>query len=250
MNIRFSRIARALLLVSGLAGLLAACGGGDIPPPAKSVKPALTFSPGFVTASLAPGASKAITVTATVNTPADFEGATAVYVFITDTTGVILPQVQITQDGYTFTATLTTVSTLALGEHAGNFTVKICRDAACAQQFPGSPMQLPYKFSVLAEPLEVVFENLLTNTFTLGDPPPPTFDAVVNAPLTVRWTAASPTPWIRLSSTSGTGDGRFFVTYNFTGLQAGTHAGTIDVTGTDGQKIVIPMTIILKPVGG
>jgi len=252
MNIRCGRIARALLLVSGLAGLLAACGGGDIPPPAKPPQTALTFSPDSVTTSIAPGLSKAFTVTATVNTPADFASATTVYAFITDTTGVIQPQVEITQDDDTFTATLHTNPALALGVYTGNFTVKICRDAACTQQFPGSPMLLPYKFTVTAQPMDVLFEGLLSNTFTIGAPTPLPFNAIVTAAENVNWSASVPfqTRWIQLSSASGAGNGKFVVSYNFTGLVAGTYTSNITVTGSDGQRLVIPMTVTLKASGG
>ncbi len=95
------------------------------------------------------GTSKQLTVTATILRPSDFDGATIVYAYIIDGAGVIQPNANISQTSATqFSATLFTAPTLALGSYNGNFTLKLCRDAACAAQFPGSPSALPYAFTV------------------------------------------------------------------------------------------------------
>jgi hypothetical protein len=95
------------------------------------------------------GTSKQLTVTADILHPSDFDGASIVYAYIIDDVGVIMPNAKITASSPTqYTATLFTASTLAVNTYKGNFTLKLCRDAGCAAQFPGSPVLLPYTFTV------------------------------------------------------------------------------------------------------
>jgi len=250
MYIRSCRSARALLLVSGFATLLAACGGGgnDTPPPVVDPGPALTFSPGTVATTFSSGSSKEVAVKATINRPADFNGATTVYAYVTDTTGVILPQVEIAQSGYTFTATLHTAHTLAQGEYSGNLMVKVCRDVDCYQQFPGSPMRLPYKFTVTVRPFSVFHNAPLINTFTIGGPIPPSFNMAVTVG-DPSWTATTTAPWIRLSNATAIGNGTVVVSYDFTGLAPGNYSGAIHLRSSGGQALEIPVALTLKPAG-
>ena len=103
-------------------------------------------------ASMKTGTSKQLTVTATILRPSDFDGASFVYAYIIDDVGVIMPNAQIAQSSATqYTATLYSASILAVGTYKGNFALKLCRDAGCASQFPGSPTLLPYEFTVTAQ---------------------------------------------------------------------------------------------------
>jgi len=251
MFIRCSRSLRALLLASGFASLLAACGGGGSdsppppPPPPPVSKPTLSFSPATVTASVMTGTSEAVSVSGVVNTPADFNNANAVYAFVVDTAGVIIPQVEMSLSGTTLRAMMHTSPTLASGTYEGNFTVKVCRDASCNQQFPGSPMQLPYKFTVAPAPL-VLHANVLSNTINVGaSPPAPTTIQVFATNAT--WSATTASPWIKLAGSSGSGAGAITVSYDVTGLLAGSYAGTILVTASDGQKSELPVALVMLP---
>ncbi|MES2117357.1 MAG: quinoprotein amine dehydrogenase, partial [Pseudomonadota bacterium] len=132
-----------------LACLLTACGGGGgggTTAPAASA--ALTFAPNPLAISVSAGTSATATVNASVNRPADFDSS-AVFAYLVDGAGVLLPNAQLLHDSsLAYHATVQTVPTLAAGRYQGNFTVKLCRDSACASQYPGSPMLLPYDIQV------------------------------------------------------------------------------------------------------
>ncbi|WP_426190849.1 hypothetical protein [Massilia sp. DWR3-1-1] len=139
------------------AVLLTACGGGGSSSSASSapetVSPAVTFSPAKLSATFVAGTAAPLNVTATATRPADFNGVSTVYVFIVDDTGVIQSNPAITQTSNTqYSARLTTLTTLAAGTRTGNFSLRLCKDAACSAQFPGSPVALPYELVITAKP--------------------------------------------------------------------------------------------------
>jgi len=252
-----------------LAGLLGACGGGGggsnsspatpvgtnppvtgTPTPSPS-PPVLTFSAPKAGATVEAGRSAAISADATVTTPADFATASTVYTYIVDSDGVILPQVQIAQTGtYSYRAVMQTVPTLAAGKYSGNFAVKVCRDVNCAQQFPGSPMQLPYEITVTAAALPLVTAVPVSNldlTINTGKAGPDPLSVRVSAPGRT-WTAKTNAAWMTLLDASGTGDGAFRVKYEVAALALGTQTENIVVTASDGQSVVLPVKAQLLPV--
>jgi hypothetical protein len=244
-----------------LASLLAACGGGGggpspeiTAPPASSPAPvaaaaALSFSPALARASFETGTSSTINVTATVNQPADFSAAAAVYAYVIDDSGVILPNARILQNSaLQYSAILHTSPSLAAGKYSGNFTIRLCRDIACATQFPGSPMQLPYEFQVA--PVQALFSASsnapLAATAHVG--------AVAPAAVTVSvkgdgraWTVASDAAWTKLNSTSGNGAGSFVLSYDTGGLSEGTYSATLTINASDGQRTTLPVSLQLLP---
>jgi len=297
------------VILCTLMGLLSACGGGggggpsqgsaapvgsgapSTPSPAPSTgstptPPAapgvLTFSTPTAATTVEAGRSIPISADATVTQPADFSTASAVYAYIIDTTGVILPQVQIVQTGpISYRAVMQTAPSLAAGTYKGSFTVKVCRDVNCAQQFPGSPMQLPYEITVTAPPAPVTPPTGTTPpdpTPTPTTPPSPTptptpvpvpaftavplanLDLTINAgkaaptPLSVRvsapgqtWTASSAAAWLTLLDTRGSGDGAFRVGYDVSALVLGMQTATILVKSSDGRSVSVPVQAQLLP---
>jgi sugar lactone lactonase YvrE len=159
--------------------------------------------------------------------------------------------VQITQTGaYTYRALMQTAPTLAPGSYRGSFAVKVCRDAACVQHFPGSPMALPYDITVTPGALTTV-------TATPGA----SLDLTTNAgkaapqPLSVRvgargrtWKASTSAAWITLFDASGAGDGAFRVGYQVSALALGTQEAEIVIMASDGQRVVLPVRAQLLPV--
>ena len=220
------------------------------PPPVSTAK-VLTFSAPAASATVEAGRSASISADAVVTTPADFATAGAVYAYIVDTDGVILPQVQLTQTGtYAWRAVMQTVPTLAAGKYSGNFAVKVCRDTACAQQFPGSPMQLPYEITVTAAALPVVTAAPVSNldlTINTGKAAPDPLSVRVNA-AGRTWTAATDAKWLTLLDASGNGDGAFRVKYEVAALALGTQTANIVVTASDGQSVTLPVKAQLLPV--
>ncbi|SEO52317.1 hypothetical protein SAMN05428959_10997 [Duganella sp. CF517] len=241
-----------ILCVLALAASLAACGGGGGggggsggTPPQQTGGAALSFAPATVTASLKAGESSTIAVNATVNRPADFTSPT-VFAFVTDNQGVLLPQLEFTATSPTaYTAVLHTSPSLAAGDYKGNFNVSVCRDAGCASHYPGSPMQLPYAITVGAAALPAFAATTwqsLDKIVNLGAP------AAAEVQISVQgagrqWSAASSTPWIKLSNTSGSGNGVVNVGYDLASLTPGTYAGAVTITTTDGQSATLPVAL-------
>lgn len=241
------------LSVLAIAAALSACGGGGgtttatADPAAAAapvaMSPAVTFSPAKLTNSAVAGTTTALTVTATVARPADFAAGTNVYAFIVDGAGVLLPTTQITRASATeFSATLYTAATLAPATYKGSFTLKLCQDAACATEYSGSPVQLPYELTVTAPALPQITASSNLPLFAsarLGAP------ATVNALVTVKaegrtWTASSNAAWLKLTAAAGTGNGSFNVSTDATGMPVGHYDATITVSSNDGQSATLP----------
>lgn len=244
---------RIHLLAVFVALALSACGGGGssgsgsaagtgsvpAPSPAPSANPAATFTPGKLVISVEEGNARAFTVSATIARPADFADAATVYAYIVDTTGVILPDAKIAQIGpVDYSATLQIAPTLKRGSYSGNIMLKLCRDSACLNQFPGSPVLLPYEVAITPPPPSpiTVSSNIpLSATVRLGA------SVATTAQIAVKtggrtWVANSDVPWLKLSAAAGTGDDAFQAAYDLTGLPVGTYAGVVTVQAADGTK--------------
>lgn len=246
------------LLVAGSA-MLAGCGGGGgstgggdgttapIPPTTSA---ALTFRPATATATLEAGKSSTLTINASVNRPSDFTGN--VYALIADSTGVLLPTAKILSSSATeYSAVLQTAATLAPGSYKGNFTVNLCKDTACAAHWQGSPMQLPFDFQVVAAAamLSATPAVPLNASVQIGGAAPAPVQVAVKGQ-SLNWTATASAPWIKLSSTSGSGDGSITVSYDTAGLIIeGTRRAEIIVSGPDGQKVVLPVVLTVLAGG-
>lgn len=241
---------RACLLACAV--LLAACGGGGgssnggggtSGTGGSATSAALTFTPSTATATLDAGVAGTVAVGASVNRPNDFNST--VYAFVVDKTGVLLPNANIVAQSPTqYSAILQTSASLAPGSHKGSFTVNLCRDQACSQHFPGSPMQLPYDFTVRAamQTLAATPTAALKLTVNKGSAPP--------APVTVnvggtqlKWVASSDASWIVLKNAGGTGSGNFTVEFDTSKAAEGIQAGSIEVTTADGQRVVLDTSL-------
>ncbi|PHV04427.1 quinoprotein amine dehydrogenase [Janthinobacterium sp. BJB412] len=231
--------------------LLSACGGGGgggPTPPGPAADAALSFSPASVSAALTAGVSSTVSVAASVNRPADFDGS--VFAFIIDAGGAILPDAQLQQRSPTdYLAVLHTAPTLAVGGHSGNFTVKLCRDSACAAQYPGSPMALPYNFQV-AQPDLAPFGA--TSAVALSASLP--LDGAAAAPVAVAiraegrsWSASSDAAWLKPAVGAGVGSASLAVTLDPTGLAEGKYNALLTLASSDGQKVLLPATLSVLP---
>lgn len=116
----------------------------------NSGDPAVSFSPAKVSLTYAAGSSVSFDVAATVRHPQNFSSGD-LYIYVVDNVGVITNSLGLAQNGLTYTATLQSSSKIAAGTYKGNLAVKFCHDAACTSQFPGSPVALPYEFTVTAQ---------------------------------------------------------------------------------------------------
>nr|WP_315398621.1 quinoprotein amine dehydrogenase [uncultured Duganella sp.] len=250
-------VAAVPLLPCVLAALLSACGGGGggggAPAPAPpAASPALTFAPATLAATISAGTSLTLNVGASVARPADFANAGTVFATLTDSTGVILPSAQVVRDSDTqYHAVLQTAPTLAAGSYRGAFSVRLCRDSACASQFPGSPVALPYEFQVLPAGQAAFGATSalpLTATAHLGGAAPAAASVDIAA-VGRNWTAASGAAWLKLGATSGSGNATVAVSYDTAGLALGQYTTTLTVTASDGPSASLPVALTVLPSG-
>ena len=254
--LRIRTLAPLLMIAALSSALLTACGGGGssspgtpTPPPATGA--ALTFTPASVTATAVAGTSATINVSATVNRPADFANASSIFAFILDDKGVLLPGVQLVRDSDTqYHAALQTAPSLAAGSYSGSLTVKLCPDNACASQFPGSPMALPYTFQITPAGSSAFSASTampMTYTAHVGGAAPAAVAISVKAG-SRSWTAASDASWLSLNPASGSGDGAVTASFNTASLAAGSYTGTVTLSASDGQSVALPVALTVLPI--
>lgn len=129
---------------------LAACGGGGGGGSTPASTPALELTPRALSSpvELDVGVPKSFAVRARPM----FTATGTVYVVIVDTSGVLNPQVSIAaQPDGSYLASLSTAG-LARGHYAGEIEVRVCPVSNCQTQFPGSPVKLPFDFTVGVTP--------------------------------------------------------------------------------------------------
>jgi hypothetical protein len=238
----------ALLTGCGGGGGGGSSGGGTTTPAAT---PALTFTPASVTASAVAGTSLTINVMAAVARPSDFAGAT-VFASVSDSNNVILPSSTVVRDSDSqYHAVLLTLPTLAAGNYKGSLNVRLCRDSACASQFPGAPVALPYDLTVIpagSATFSAVPAMPLSVSAQPGSPAPAPVAVAITA--TGRsWTATSSAAWAKLSSASGTGDGSVNVSFDASGLAQGVYNATLSIQSNDSVKIDLPLSLTVLPPG-
>ena len=254
-----SKTSPLLLIALALGG----CGGGEssstvVPPtPVAEVpaapapaSPALSFAPAILTASFSAGTSQALSAAAVVARPADFAGVANVYAYVVDDSGVILPTALVTQTSAgAFSVRMSTVPTLSLGAHKGSFTIKLCKDSACATQFAGSPVALPYELTVTAPALpQITAAASAPLAMTARAGVTTTTDSVVTLTAAGRnWTLASAAAWLKPAATSGSGNTAVAVKIDPTGMNAGTYTADLTFKSDDGQSATVPASLTVLP---
>lgn len=108
------------------------------------IPPAATVSPAQVTVDAYQDEVPTLQLGATL------AGTGLQYPQIIDPTGVFQPNPPTNVSGSGLTATLFLRDALAPGTYAGNLELRVCRDLACTQQMPGSPVLVPYAITLKA----------------------------------------------------------------------------------------------------
>lgn len=251
----FHRAVSGLLLAS--VGFLVSCGGGgDSGPPPYH----LSFSPSSLITSYAQGTSQLVSVTATL----DRTVSQTVNVAIVDTIGVIEPTIQLTPVTQTsYQATLTTKSTLSVGQHVGSLQVRLCYDnpLTCNSPLPGSPFSLPYTFTVTAPvPAAQITPASITVDAYL--------DEIPNLQLSASLTGLSGTVYPQIVDAAGvfqpnpptTVNGNSVTSTLFlsTALQAGNFSGNLELRvckdlacnqQVTGSPVLVPYSLMLRAAG-
>lgn len=240
----FGKVGRRVAACAGLAlaMALAGCGGGGGGDGAAA--PAVTFTPSGLVANVQAGTSATLTVRATATDVSLF--SRQVYVFIVDTAGVLLPSLELASvDSRTVSATLHTQPTLAVGRHAGEFSVRLCNDVNCASQVAGSPVSLPYDLTVTPAPLTAVPQSSPAFTVHRGGTVASTATVQVGGPA-AAWTATPSAAWIRVTPGSGAGPGTFAIGVDAATLAEGRYTGEV-VVQSSGQTARVPVTLDVLP---
>lgn len=235
-----------------LAVTLSACGGGSGGGGGTNAgsgsqvgvrqNPAAVFTPNKVIVSVDAGNSRSVVVSASITNPADFANTAAVFAYIVDDVGVILPQAQITQtSGTTYSATLQTSSSLKVGTYTGNFSLKVCRDSGCVNQFPGFPVLLPYEITITPPPpAPISVSSDLPLSFTIRQGTAVSATTQISVKTGGRaWTASSDVSWLKLSGAANSGDASFQISYDVSGLPVGQYTANVTVLAADGAKSII-----------
>lgn len=251
--LRFRPAHAAPLLI---AVLLAGCGGGGGGGSSANgggtttpvVTPALTFTPATVTGNVVAGTSLSVNVTAAVTRPGDFTNAN-VLAMVVDSAGILLPNVQLVQDSSSqYHAVLQTAPSLAPNNYKGSFSVRLCRDSACSSQFPGSPVALPYDITVQpagGASFTAVPAMPLTASIQSGGAAPASVPVAITS--SDSWTATSGATWLKLSTTSGSGNASLTVSYDASGLAAGIYNTELSVS-SGSNLVTLPATLtVLQP---
>ncbi len=108
------------------------------------IPPAATVSPAQVTVDAYQGEVPTLQLGATL------AGTGLQFPQIVDPTGVFQPNPPTNVSGSGLTATLFLRDSLAAGTYAGNLELRVCKDLACTQQQPGSPVLVPYSVTLKA----------------------------------------------------------------------------------------------------
>jgi hypothetical protein len=148
----YKRIAFAAL-VAALSG----CGAGNEAGTAgitstaghlsASAFPALSFAPATASATVPAHTARPVVLDATISRTSDFAGLSQIHVQLADES--VFQEAYVTP-GASDKALLAlyTSEKLTPGSYKGTVSLRLCRDEACTQQFPGSPVQLPYAIEV------------------------------------------------------------------------------------------------------
>ena len=215
---------------------------GTVVPPSTLVP--VSFKPAILTANYNSGTSATLSVQTTINDPKLLEGGTF-YVSVVDPTKLLTGKVNIAQiDATHFSVSVYTSPTTAKGRYQDTFQIQLCKDVNCVQTFAGSPVSLPYDFTVVENfaPLGVTAVSSTTQTMYKGGAVPSDINiAVTGAKL--EWTAVSNVSWLTLNKTSGVGDGSIGVHYNPTSLAVGSYNAKVTVNSKDGQSAAVNFTL-------
>jgi hypothetical protein len=237
------KFVRAALACASLLGLVSCGGGGGESTPQASV----ALSPSPLTANYQTGTSATLTVRAAVTDPAAFSGSSAVFVQVLDSQQVLAGGVEVAQvDSRTYSAALHSSATLSAGRYTGTFQVRLCKDPGCAAQYPGSPLALPYDFTVTAAPLHASASTPTAATVHWGASLSRTVMVSVSGP-ELAWTATPNAPWLKVIGGSGTKAGSFSVGYDVASLAEGDYAASVTVKSSDGQVAEVGFSLSVLP---
>jgi YVTN family beta-propeller protein len=257
MKLKFTAIVGFCLALAACGGGGGGGGGGGFPglvggvpgttTPTDNTPAAITFSPAKLTGNQQTGISASYVVKVNVANPDLFTGP--VYVLVLDS-AQILKQGDglrlVTVDRITYSATLNTSASLAPGRYQGTFSVSLCKDQACAAQYTGSPVSLPYDLNVTATPLAAIASSSTRATVHVGAANPPEVDVQVGGP-GGTWKATTSSSWLKVAQAEGQLPATIKARFVTQGMAAGTYQDDLVVRSADGQEAKVGFTLEMLP---
>ncbi|WP_377158990.1 BACON domain-containing protein [Roseateles sp. UC29_93] len=206
-------------------------------------RPPVSFAPISAPSDIVAGRASTLAVTATVNDPAAFSGT--VYAVVVDDKGVLDSTVSLGPlTGNTLVATLRTAAGLSAGRYTGTLQIKLCRDAGCSAQYPGSPVSLPYDIIVNARPFSLTAAGTTSFTVHQGGV---SGTVALSGTADANWTATSDSAWLRAEPLSGTGNVGLTLRPDAAGLAMGKYTGTVTVKTADGRLATQSVQLEILP---
>ncbi|XLZ68512.1 PQQ-binding-like beta-propeller repeat protein [Massilia sp. SR12] len=124
--------------------LLAACGGGSS---TDNSKPVLLAAQASISQELSAGDEVEISFETTITRE---NAADPVYIKVSEAAGRFVAVETSAATGSNHKIKLATRGDVAAGSHSGTIEIRACKDAACAQPYPGALANLPYTLKVAA----------------------------------------------------------------------------------------------------
>jgi hypothetical protein len=138
--------------------------------------------------------------------------------------------------------TVSNVDRLPRGSHRGNIKVTPVDAHRTARSFPITMNVTDAAFRVA--------ESSLAFQVRKGEPgPPPQTLHVLGDMCKVRWSAARDVPWIRVSPAAGETSSNVAVSVETSGLDVGSHAGSIVFAFGETRRITVPVTLTVTAGG-
>jgi hypothetical protein len=148
------------IALAAVVAALSGCGAGDntgaaatstaghLTASAVPAFSALDVNPATASATVPGGVSRVLTLDATVKRIADFAGVTQIHVQLADTSVFDEAYVTLGASDTALVALYTSDKLTRGSSYKGSVVLRLCKDEACTQQFPGSPVQIPYAIEV------------------------------------------------------------------------------------------------------
>jgi len=135
-----------------------------------TVAGAYTLAPAALSATFIAGLPPAVSVTVTPTIPV----SGSVYVSLADPGNVLSATRSVTANNNgSYSITVQPASSLTAGHVTGTLAINLCSDSACASPLAGTPVSVPYDFTVLAGPPALTLSPASANgSFVAGNPVP------------------------------------------------------------------------------
>ncbi|MDB6102353.1 MAG: hypothetical protein JWO52_2352 [Gammaproteobacteria bacterium] len=135
-----------------------------------TVTGAYTLTPSTLSVTFTQGSPSPLTISVTPATP--FAGP--VNVSLADPGNVLSAAKSVTANSNgSYSITVVPAASLSPGHMTGTLSLNLCSDSACATPLAGSPVPVPYDFTILPAPAPLTLSpTSAKGTFTAGDPVP------------------------------------------------------------------------------